>query len=164
MLKDTGIFPVTGIKVIPVGRIFVRMNRKTMNIVVWVLQIALAVFFFMPGYTKLFTPVAELVSKGMLKPGESPVMMRGIGVLELLGSLGMILPMALRIAPRLTAWAAVGFCLVMVGAMFVHGSMKDYKTIPMLVGVFLVSAFVAWYRFKTTGRDAAGAQRVLATR
>ncbi len=140
------------------------MNHKTMNIVVWVLQIALAVFFFMPGFTKVATPVAELVAKGMLQPGQSPLMMRGIGVLELLGSVGMILPMALRIQPRLTAWAAVGFCLVMVGAMFVHGSMGDYKTLPMLIAVFLVSAFVAWYRFKTTGRGTAGAQRVLAAR
>ena len=123
-----------------------------MNKFVWALQIILALFFIMPAVAKLATPTATLVEKGMLKPTESQLPIRAIGLLELLGCIGIILPMSIRVAPRLTPIAAVGFCLVMAGAFAVHTSKGEYKILPLLVAVFAAAAFVAWYRFKTFKR------------
>lgn len=119
-----------------------------MNKVVWVLQILLALAFIMPGGTKLFTPVFKMVEMHMLQPGQSPVPMRILGLLELMGVVGIILPWALKKLPVLTPIAAVGFAIVMVGALFVHGGMGDYKTFPMLIAIFVAAVIVAWYRFK----------------
>ena len=124
------------------------MNTKTMNIIAWVAQIALAGLFLMPGWTKLTTPVSKMIEMHMLQPGQSPMFMRVLGALELAGAVGIILPWALKKLPVLTPIAALGFCAVMIGALFVHGGMKDYKTFPLLIGALLAAAFVAWFRFK----------------
>lgn len=120
---------------------------NNMHKFVWVLQILLALFFLMPGVTKLITPEPELIQKGMLAAGQSALPIRAIGALELLGSAGMILPILLGILPVLTPLAAIGFCLVMAGAGVVHGSKGEYNMLPLLGVVFMATAYVAWYRF-----------------
>jgi hypothetical protein len=119
-----------------------------MNKFIWVLQIVLALFFIMPGVTKIITPKKDLVEKKMLTPDGSVTPIRAIGLMEVLGCLGMILPMWLRIRPVLTPIAAIGFCVVMAGAFAFHSSKGEYKILPLLVIVFIISATVAWYRFK----------------
>ncbi|MGM9509080.1 DoxX family protein [Larkinella sp. GY13] len=119
-----------------------------MNILLWVLQIALALFFLVPATMKIRTPKCQLIEKGQLAPGDSTVPVRTIGLLELLGSLGIILPMWLGILPILTPLAATCFCLVMVGAMALHAKKSEYKVLSLLVMVFIAAAFVAWNRFE----------------
>ena len=85
------------------------MNR---NRALWIVQGLLAALFLFAGGMKLITPV-EVLSAMSPFPGE---FIRFIGVCEVLGAVGLILPYALRILPGLTALAAAGLVVVMVGA------------------------------------------------
>ena len=85
------------------------MNR---NRVLWIVQGLLAALFLFAGGMKLLTPV-EVLSAMSPFPGE---FIRFIGVCEVLGAVGLILPYALRILPGLTALAAAGLVMIMVGA------------------------------------------------
>ncbi|MFN8310049.1 MAG: DoxX family protein [Chitinophagales bacterium] len=118
-----------------------------MNTAIWVIQGALALFFLMPAKMKLMSSPAQLEEKKMLEPGASATPVRIIGLLELLGSIGIIVPWLTGILPILTPLAAVGFCLVMVGAALVHAKKSEWKVMPLLAVVFILSALVAWYRF-----------------
>ncbi|GAB3274469.1 DoxX family protein [Larkinella harenae] len=120
-----------------------------MDIFVWGLQVALALFFIAPALMKIRTPKSQLIDKGQLAPGDSVVPIRALGMIEGLGSIGIILPLLLGIVPILTPLAAAGFCLVMVGAITVHYRKDEYKLLPLLVVVLIASAFVAYTRFQT---------------
>jgi uncharacterized membrane protein YphA (DoxX/SURF4 family) len=118
-----------------------------MNTVAWVIQGLLAAFFVMPAFTKLTSSQEKLIEKKMLEPAASHLPVRGIGILELLGVLGMILPQLTAIMPMLTPIAAVGFALIMLGAFIIHFKRKEYKILPLLVVVFALSLTVAYIRF-----------------
>lgn len=85
------------------------MNR---NRALWIVQGLLAVLFLFAGGMKLITPI-EVLSVMSPFPGE---FIRFIGICEVLGAVGLILPYALRILPGLTALAAAGLVVIMVGA------------------------------------------------
>jgi len=118
-----------------------------LNIVLWILQGILAAFFAVPGFLKTTTSKAALVEKKMIAEGDSIVPIRFIGIMEVLGVIGIILPWLLKIWPILTPSAAVGFAIVMIGAFSVHFTKKDYKILPVLVLAFIISVVVAWFRF-----------------
>src|SRR5215216_2237856 len=85
------------------------MNR---NRALWIVQGLLAALFLFAGGMKLITPI-EVLSMMSPFPGE---FIRFIGICEVLGAVGLILPYALRILPGLTALAAGGLVVIMVGA------------------------------------------------
>jgi DoxX-like family len=85
------------------------MNR---NRVLWGVQGVLALVFLFAGGMKLITPI-EVLSVMSPFPGE---FIRFIGVCEVLGAVGLILPYALRILPGLTALAGAGLVVIMGGA------------------------------------------------
>jgi hypothetical protein len=85
------------------------MNR---NRVLWIVQGLLAALFLFAGGMKLLTPI-EALSMMSPFPGE---FIRFIGICEVLGAVGLILPYALRILPGLTALAAAGLVVIMLGA------------------------------------------------
>jgi len=117
-----------------------------MNTVIWIIQGLLAAFFAMPAFTKLTSSQEKLIEKKMLKPVASHLPVRGIGLLELLGVFGIVLPQLTGIMPVLTPIAAVGFALIMIGAFIIHLKRKEYKILPLLVIVFALSLIVAYYR------------------
>ena len=83
-----------------------------MNRALWIAQGLLAVVFAIAGASKLLTPPEMLA---MMSP--FPVtFVQFIGVCEVLGALGLILPLALKIRPVLTTLAALGLTVIMVGA------------------------------------------------
>jgi uncharacterized membrane protein YphA (DoxX/SURF4 family) len=118
-----------------------------MNTIAWIIQGLLAAFFAMPAFTKLTSSQEKLIEKKMLEPATSHLPVRGIGILELLGVLGMILPQVTGIMPVLTPIAAVGFALIMLGAFIIHFKRKEYQILPLLVIVFALSLTVAHIRF-----------------
>ena len=85
------------------------MNR---NRALWIVQGLLAALFLFAGGMKLITPI-EVLSVMSPFPGE---FIRFIGICEVLGAVGLILPYALRILPGLTALAAASLVVIMVGA------------------------------------------------
>jgi hypothetical protein len=128
----------------------------TKNRTLWIVQGLLALTFLFAGGTKLALPIEEL-TKGTALPG---LFVRFIGVAEVLGAIGLILPGLLHIRPGLTRWAAAGLALIMIGATAITlaGDQRAAAPIPLVVG--LLSAFVAYGRSpKKFDRDVDLAER-----
>ena len=89
-----------------------RAASKRINIAIWTVQVLLACVFVFAGGMKLVMPIAEL-TKQIPLPG---LFLRFIGVVELTGAAGLILPSLLRNRPYLTPLAAAGLVIVMSGA------------------------------------------------
>ncbi len=110
----------------------------------WIVQILLALLFLFAGGMKLVLPLDAL--KGPIAmPG---LFLRFIGVVEVLGALGLILPGLLHIRPGLTPLAAAGLVLLMIGATAITlaGGTVAPALIPLVVG--LLAAFVAYGRWR----------------
>jgi uncharacterized membrane protein YphA (DoxX/SURF4 family) len=110
----------------------------------WTLQILLAALFLFAGGMKLVLPTEELTRQSTL-PG---AFLRFIGVVEVLGAIGLVVPGLTRIRPGLTVAAAIGLVIVMAGAVVltVQSGPAKAALFPLLVGVLL--AFVAWGRLR----------------
>jgi uncharacterized membrane protein YphA (DoxX/SURF4 family) len=119
-------------------------KRKPVTYVLWTLQILLALLFIWGGAMKLVMPLEKLAGPVAL-PG---LFLRFIGVVELLGGLGLILPAALRIKPMLTPLAAAGLVIVMIGATVITlmGGLGLMALIPLVTG--LLAAFIAYGRWR----------------
>lgn len=117
-----------------------------MNVALWIVQVLLALLFLWAGGIKLVMPIEEMMKQMPLPlPGW---FLRFIGVAEVLGALGLILPGLLRIRPGLTPLAAAGLVIIMIGATVVTLMTGDVvmALIPLVVG--LLSAFVAYGRWR----------------
>jgi len=118
-----------------------------MNTALWIIQGLLAAFFIMPGAMKLLTPDEKLRERLKAGPEKSLLSTRILGLLEILGAIGIIVPYYTGILPWLTPLAAIGFAIVMVGAVVVHVQKHEYKIMPVLGIAFILSLVVAYYRF-----------------
>ncbi len=118
-----------------------------MNIALWIAQVLLAVVFFATGFMKAFMPLDRL-SKSLDWVKEAPApAVRFIGIAEILGALGLVLPTLTGIMPWLTPLAAVGLALVMIGASVFNASRGEHQKIALTVVLLLLAAFVAYGRF-----------------
>ena len=120
-------------------------TRKT-NRILWTVQVLLAVTFLFAGGSKLVLPL-EAMKGPVAIPG---LLLRFIGVCEITGALGLLLPGIFRVRQYLTPVAAVGLVLIMSGAVTVtiEGGMIGAAFVPLVIGV--LAAFVAngrrdWY-------------------
>jgi uncharacterized membrane protein YphA (DoxX/SURF4 family) len=117
-----------------------------MNVALWIVQGLLAFAFIASGSMKLFA--YEKYEKQSEKSGKTGIT-RGlaafIGISEIAGALGIVLPMAINIAPRLSPWAAVGLATIMLLAIVFH-LRRHESPLPALI-LFLLAAFVVYGRF-----------------
>jgi uncharacterized membrane protein YphA (DoxX/SURF4 family) len=115
-----------------------------MTYVLWIVQALLAVLFLFAGGMKLVMPIAEMTKEFPL-PGW---FLRFLGVTEVLGALGLIMPGLLRIRPGLTPLAAAGLVIIMIGAVVITLSIGSVTMalIPLITG--LLAAFVAYGRWR----------------
>jgi uncharacterized membrane protein YphA (DoxX/SURF4 family) len=112
----------------------------------WLAQILLAVAFAMAGAMKAAAPIATLAPQ-MVWPGDVPAwLVRFIGVSELAGALGLILPAVTRIKPGLTPLAALGLVAVMLLAAVFHIARGEWQALPMNVVLGGLAVFIAWGR------------------
>ena len=118
---------------------------KGLHIGLWVVQGLLAFAFGASGLMKLVMPIAEL-AKNMPWVAELPALVRFIGLSEFLGAVGVVLPAATRIQPKLTGFAAVGLVVVMVLAAGFHVLQGDAAHMGPAVVLGALAAFVAWGR------------------
>ena len=120
-----------------------------MNIVLWIIQILLALLFILAGVPKLVFPIEKLIAMGppnqVILPG---MLLRFIGVCELLGAFGLVLPGLFRIQTYLTPLAAIGLAIIMVGAVVVSamGTGIVSAIFPFVIGLLCV--LVAYGRTK----------------
>jgi uncharacterized membrane protein YphA (DoxX/SURF4 family) len=117
-----------------------------MNIALWVVQVLLAGLFGMAGVLKTFQyerakaslPWVQDVSHGLTT---------FIGVSELLGAIGLVLPMLTGILPWLTPLAAVGLAVIMLLAIVFHLKRGEMQPVVFTIVLFALAAFVAYGRF-----------------
>jgi uncharacterized membrane protein YphA (DoxX/SURF4 family) len=119
-----------------------------MNLALWIIAIVLAVAFAGSGLMKLVVPKDKLVTAGQGWAQDfSPTNIRLIGLVEIVGAVGLVLPAAVHIAPILVPLAAVGLAFVMVGAIVVHARRKEPLNIAVNVVLIALAVVVAWGRF-----------------
>jgi len=119
-----------------------------MNILLWIFQILLALEFLLAGGIKLIIPPAKLQAQA--PPGAIHLpgwFLIFIGVCEVLGALGLILPGLTRTRKELTPLAALGLTIIMIGAVVISVMGLGVKAaiLPFVVG--LLCAFVAYGRW-----------------
>lgn len=115
-----------------------------MTYVLWIVQGLLALLFLFAGGSKLVLPLDKLTGPVAL-PG---LLVRFIGVAEVLGAMGLILPGLLRIRPGLTPLAASGLVIIMIGATVITLVSGDLMAALLSLVVGLLSAFVAYGRWR----------------
>ena len=115
-----------------------------MNRLLWVVQVLLALLFLFAGGAKLVMSAPELTGQTSL----SAAFLRFIGVMEILGGLGLVLPGMLRIRTTLTPLAAAGLSIIMAGAVVVTIQTMGLAlaALRFITGVFAL--FVAYGRWR----------------
>lgn len=122
--------------------------------VLWVAQILLALGMISAGIIKLISADELLTTFYPLFPAP---FIRFIGVCEILGAIGIVVPAALRIRPELTPLAAAGLAIIMGGAVISTIVMGAASMIATPLALFLLAVFVAYGRWKLapiTAREA----------
>lgn len=118
-----------------------------MNIALWIVASLLAIMFFMAGLMKATQPKDKIAQNLPWANDFSAGTVKMIGVLEVLGALGLILPPIFNIATILTPLAATGLAITMLLAIFVHARRKENQAIVTNVVLLALSLFVAIMRF-----------------
>ncbi|MFY9824460.1 MAG: DoxX family protein [Thermoanaerobaculia bacterium] len=120
--------------------------RRPINYVLWTLQVLLGLLFLFAGAMKFIMPMAEMTKQMPLPPW----FLYFIGVAEILGGLGLILPWLLRIRPGLTPLAAAGLTIIMIGATVISAQTGGVKAAVLPCVVMILVAFVAYGRWRLT--------------
>ena len=137
---------------------------RTKNLLLWTVQTVLALLFLFAGGVKLVLPLEALQQGPIVLPG---LFLRFIGVAEVLGGLGLVLPGLFRIHRELTPIAAGGLIIIMTGATVLTAQIGPIgpALFPFFVGV--LCAAVVYGRTAASfpsGAPAAGRVPALAAR
>ena len=116
-----------------------------MNILLWVLQVLLALVFFAHGCLFLFPPAALVEQINASLPRWFQLF---LGVAEVLAAVGLTLPGATRIQPRLVSWAAAGVMIVMICATIFHVARGEVSSAIITAVLLAMATFVAYMRWR----------------
>jgi hypothetical protein len=116
-----------------------------MNIVLWILQILLAVAFLAHGLLFFFPPpdIAKLMNESLPRWFQL-----FLGTAEVLAAVGLTLPGLTRIMPWLVSWAAVGIMIVMVSATIYHVARNEISSALTTLLLLAMATFVAYMRYR----------------
>lgn len=123
-----------------------QQRKSVLNILLWIVQLLLAALFVISGIMKLGYPIDQLAA---LYPwtGQVPaVYVRLLGVVDLAGGLGLLLPSLLRIKPMLSVWAAIGIIVLMILATLFHILRGEASVTGFNMIVTLLAGVVVWGR------------------
>jgi uncharacterized membrane protein YphA (DoxX/SURF4 family) len=118
--------------------------HKGMHYSLWLAQVLLALAFAAAGIMKLTIAATDLAQK--MPTGIPIALIRFIGVAEVAGAIGLILPAATRILPVLTPVAARSLALVMALAAILHTSRSEFASLPVVFVLGAVALFISWGR------------------
>lgn len=118
-----------------------------MNLVAWVLQILLGLYFVAIGIMHFVVP--EGLPDQLSWMYDLPTWLHAVaGIAEIAGGLGLVLPSVTRIRPALTPLAAAGLVTVMAGAVIYHAGRGEGQNIAVNLVLAALLAFVAWVRWR----------------
>jgi putative oxidoreductase len=115
-----------------------------MKIASWIVQVLLSLVFIASGSMKLFAFDQFAASAPAL--ADQRALVTFIGIAELAGAIGLILPALTKILPVLTTWAAVGLATIMVLATGFHLSRGEVSHAVVTVILLALAAFVIFAR------------------
>jgi hypothetical protein len=116
------------------------------NVALWVVQGLLAVAYLIAGFSKVTQPLDRLAKQMSWVPHVSPALVRFIGLAELVGAIGLIVPLATGILPWLTIAAAVGLVAVQILAAGFHVSRSELRLVPVNLLLLVLAAVVVYGR------------------
>jgi uncharacterized membrane protein YphA (DoxX/SURF4 family) len=118
-----------------------------MNIALWIAQILLAAMYGMAGSMKTMQ-TAKAKEQFPWAKNRSDGFVRFVGISELLGALGLILPIITGILPWLTVFAAIGLTLIQLLAIFTeHLPKREYNVLPINIVLIAISVFIVFGRW-----------------
>ena len=116
-----------------------------MNIVLWVLQVLLALAFFAHGVLFLSPPPDIVEQMNASLPRWFQLF---LGVAEVLAAVGLTLPGITRIQPGLVVWAAVGVMIVLISATVYHLARGEFSSAAITAVMLALATFVAFMRYR----------------
>lgn len=116
-----------------------------MNIVLWILQVLLALAFIAHGLLFLFPPPEIAAQMNASLPRWFQLF---LGVAEVLAAVGLILPGVTRVMPWLVTWAAVGIMIVMISATIYHLARGEMTSAAITLVLLAMAAVVAYMRHR----------------
>ena len=122
-----------------------RKTSKTMNIILWIAQVLLAVTFIWAASMKLLQS-ADKLAETWAWAADNAALVKLTGVLDLLAGTGLVLPALLRIQPKLTIYAAYGTTALMIAAGIFHLARGEASQIGFNAFVTVLAVFIAWGR------------------
>ena len=115
-----------------------------MNALLWTLQVLLAGVFAASGAAKISQPKERLIASGQTGAAPFPLpVIRVTAFCELLGAIGIVVPRLVGTARFLTPAAAVGFAIVMVGAIGSHAYLREPRNVALTALIFITAVTVA---------------------
>jgi hypothetical protein len=124
----------------------INQTSKGLHISLWIAQGLLAAAFGMAGFMKTTAPLEQLAQNGMTFVTDFGTgMVRFIGISEILGAIGLILPSALRIKPVFTPLAALGLAVIMLLATGYH--LMHGEPFAASLAILFITLFIAYGRF-----------------
>ncbi|MEZ0365159.1 DoxX family protein [Mycobacterium sp. pUA109] len=119
-----------------------------MNTLLWTLQIVLAVVFVGAGAIKLIQSRDQLAGRIGAWVYDFPApLIKPLGLVEVLGAIGLIVPPVVDNAPILAPVAASGLVVIMIGAIIIHSRRDEYRDVSVNVLLAIMAGVVAWGRF-----------------
>lgn len=119
-----------------------------MLIAYWIVAGILAVAYLAVGAMKIVRTPAALAESGLTWAPAFPLWsVKGIGVLEVLGAIGLILPPLTGIAPILAPVAAIGLVLLQIGAIITHIVRRETTTLLVNIVLLLLAVAGTWLGF-----------------
>jgi len=115
---------------------------RALNVTLWAVQLVLAALFFLVGYTHAIAPIEVAIQRAPWVASLPVALVRFIGVAELAGALGLLLPAATRIRPMLTPLAAAGLATMMVLAVPFHQLRGEASAVVINVVLGALAVFV----------------------
>ncbi len=116
-----------------------------MNLLVWVLQVLLALAFLAHGVMFLFPPASVVEQMNALLPRWFQLF---LGVAEVLAGIGLTLPGLTRIKPWLVTWAAAGIMIVLISATILHAMRNEISSAVTTAVMFALATFVFYMRWR----------------
>ncbi|KIF75526.1 hypothetical protein QR77_19735 [Streptomyces sp. 150FB] len=119
-----------------------------MNVTLWIIASLLAALFLAAGLGKALQPKEKIIESSGAWAGDFSIgALRTLGLLEILGAIGLVLPAAVDVAPALVPVAASGLALLMAGAAVTHGRRAEWRNVALNIVLLVLAAVVIWGRF-----------------